>query len=336
MVNTVANPTIRDVAKQANVSVATVSRVLNGLPGYTEDTKRRVLEAIDRLGFRRNALATGLVSRRTSIIGVLLPRISDRWSTMLLQGIEHAAHELSHSVIVCNTDDDADRTLHELQVLGERQADGVIYAGSHLRDDCGKELERMGIPVVLVSTSSTRYQLPYVRVDDTAAAFHATRYLVENGHHSIGMIAGPSADPASGGTRVEGFLQALREAGLDADGDRVTHGDLSFRSGLDAMDRLMAQVQGLTAVFAASDEMAVGAIAWCGTHQVRVPEQMSVIGYNDTQDAEMSVPPLTTVRQPIYEMGRRAATIIVDRRHRQESLVMPFSIVERSSVRRCA
>ncbi|HET6488065.1 MAG TPA: substrate-binding domain-containing protein [Spirochaetia bacterium] len=331
-----ANLTIRDVAKEANVSVATVSRVLNGRVGYTEETKARVLEVIDRLEFRRNALATGLVSRRTSTIGVLLPRVSDRCSTLLLHGIEDGAHELSHSVIVCNTDDDDSRTLHDLRVLGEHQADGVIFAGSNLTDECGRELERMGIPAVLVSTSSTRYQLPYVRVDDTAAAFHAARYLVENGHRIIGMIAGPQKDPISGVTRVEGFLRALREEGLDAGGERVAYGDLRFKSGLDAMDRLMAQVRGITAVFAASDEMAVGAIAWCGAHQIRVPEQMSVIGYNDTPDAEMATPPLTTVRQPIYEMGKRAVKILVDRRHRQESLVMPFNIVERASVRRCA
>ncbi len=326
-------PTIRDVAREAEVSVATVSRILNGLSGYTDDTKGRVLAVIERLGFKRNALASGLVSRKTHTIGVLLPSVSGRFATLLLHGIENAAHSLDYSTIVCNTDNDGARTLEYLQVLGEKQVEGIIYTSEYVKDEYGEAFERMGIPVVLVSTASTKFRLPYVKVDDAAAAYHATKFLLEKGHRRIGMIAGTRTDLIAGVPRVDGFRKALTDAGIQPADNLVAYGSFGFQSGIDAMAALVTQVPAMTAVFAASDEMAVGALAWCHTHGVRVPDQLSVIGYDDTQDAEMAIPPLTTVHQPIYEMGERAARMLLDRKGRAESVVVPFSIIERESVR---
>lgn len=327
-------PTIRDVARLAGVSVATVSRILNGLSGYTEETKRRVLGVIDELGFKRNALASGLVSRKTHTIGVLLPSVSGRFATLLLHGIEDTAHRLGYSVIVCNTDNDGKRTMEYLQVLGEKQVEGIIYASEWVRDEYGREFERMGIPVVLVSTMSTKFRLPYVKVDDRAAAYHATQFLIQKGHVGLGMIAGTQTDPIAGIPRVDGFRQALVDAGLEADDGLIAYGDFGFRSGITAMSGLADRLPGLTAIFAASDEMAVGALSWCHEHHVLVPEQLSIIGYDDTQDAEMAIPPLTTIRQPIREMGEAAARMLLDRKRGADSVVMPFTIVERESVRR--
>ncbi len=327
-------PTIRDVARRAEVSVATVSRILNGLPGYTEETRKKVLGVIEEIGFKRNALASGLVSRKTHTIGVLLPSVSGRFATLLLHGIENAAHSLGYSVIVCNTDNDGTRTMEYLQVLAEKQVEGIIYTSEWVKDEYGDAFQRMGIPVILVSTMSTKFRLPYVKVDDRSAAYHATRFLLQNGHRRIGMIAGTRTDQIAGVPRVEGFRQAMEEAGLAVEESDIAYGSFGFRSGVAAMAELWARASGLTAVFCASDEMAVGALTWCHAHGVRVPEQLSVIGYDDTEDAEMAVPPLTTIHQPIGEMGDRAARMLLDRQHRADSLIMPFTLVERESVRR--
>ncbi len=329
-----SSPTIRDVAKRAEVSVATVSRILNGLPGYTEETRRRVLVVIEELGFKRNALASGLVSRKTHTIGVLLPSVSGRFATLLLHGIENAAHALGYSVIVCNTDNDGTRTMEYLQVLAEKQVEGIIYTSEWVKDEYGEAFQKMGVPVILVSTMSTKFRLPYVKVDDRSAAYHATRFLQQNGHRKIGMIAGTRTDQIAGVPRVEGFRQAMEEAGLEVGEAAIAYGSFGFRSGVAAMAELAERSPGLTAVFCASDEMAVGAMAWCHAHGVSVPGQLSVMGYDDTQDAEMAIPPLTTIHQPIGDMGDRAARMLLDRQRKADSVVMPFTLVERESVRK--
>ena len=326
-------PTIRDVAKRAGVSVATVSRILNGLSGYKEETKSRVLGVIEELGFKRNALASGLASRKTHTIGVLLPNVSGRFATLLLHGIENAAHEMEYSVIVCNTDSDGKRTMEYLQVLCEKQVEGIIYTSEWVKDEYGEEFQNMGIPVVLVSTISTKFRLPYVKVDDNAAAYHAARYLAEKGHMKIGMIGGTRTDLIAGVPRVEGFRHAMADAGLEVRDDQIVYGNFAYQSGIACMEQLVTKVPGLTAIFTASDEMAVGALSYCHKRGIRVPDDVSVIGYDDTLDAEMAIPPLTTVHQPIYEMGERAARMLLNPEVKNGSIVMPFSIIERESVR---
>jgi LacI family transcriptional regulator len=328
------NPTIRDVAEKAGVSVATVSRIVNGQTGHTEDTKTRVLEIIEELGYKPNALARSLVNRNTLTIGVLLPSVSGRLATALLKGIEDAARALEYSVIVCNTDNDGQRTMEYLQVLGEKQVEGIIYASEWVKDEYGKAFKALGIPVVLVSTISEKFDLPYVKVDDRAAAFSATKWLTDKGHREVAMIAGTRGDLIAGAPRVQGFRQALEAAGLPLSESRIIYGNFGFRSGIAAMGELMKMTPRPTAVFAASDEMAAGALTFCHRASIKVPDDVSVIGYDDTEDAEMTVPPLTTVHQPIYEIGERAAQILLDPKQKGQSIIMPFFIAERESVRR--
>jgi LacI family transcriptional regulator len=323
--------TIRDVAKLAKVSVATVSRILNDLPGYSEETKATVVKAIEQLGYTPNALARGLVNRKTRTLGMLLPSVSSKFASELLRGIENAAHAASHSVIVCNTNVDGQRTLEYLRVLSEKRVDGIIFTSEYVKEEYGELLLKMRVPVVLVSTATDRFPFPHIRVDDRQAAYMATRYLVDKGHTRIGMIAGTRTDQVAGAPRLEGFRQAMTDARLGFSSDLVAHGDFAYQSGIRCMGELLERNPGLTAVFAASDEMAVGALSYAYKHGVRVPDDVSVVGYDDTLDAVMSIPPLTTVHQPIAEMGEKAVQMLLSRS--EDSVIMPFHITERSSVR---
>lgn len=329
-------PTIRDVAKKANVSVATVSRILNGLNGYSDKTKQKVMRTIEEMGYHPNAIARSLNNRRTQTIGVLFPAVSNEFSSALLHGIEDYAHSRNYSVLVCNTAVDGSRTLSYLQVLREKLVDGVVFASEVLREEYAKVLEAMNVPVVLLSSEAGHLSYPHVKVDDRKAAYDAVRYLIGKGHREIAMISGTKDDPMAGVPRVEGYKQALLDNGLPFREERVAYGNFFFESGLHAMEALLKEAEGFTAVFAASDEMAVGALTCVTKQGIRVPEELSIIGYDNIRLSMMVQPPLTTVSQPLAEMGQSAAGKLIHMIETGETVtssIVPHQIVERQSVR---
>lgn len=331
MVDYERTPTIRDIARQANVSVATVSRIVNGRSGYGAATRDRVLEVIERLGYTPNAIAKGLVQKRTHTIGVLLPSVTSQFASELLGGIETRAHRENFSAIVCNTDRDGRRTAEYLRVLAEKQVDGIVFTSEVLTDEYERMIERMRVPVVLVSTMSNRYQIPYVRVDDEKAAYAATEYLIMRGHVRIGMVAGTESDPIAGQLRIDGYRAALRAHGIEPRDETIVHGDFHFARGKEAAGELLDNAPNLTAIFAASDEMALGVLSAAWERGLTVPDDLSVVGYDDTTAAHMAIPPLTALSQPIRRMGESAVEMLIERRN--DSVVLPFSISERASVR---
>jgi LacI family transcriptional regulator len=329
-------PTIRDVAKKANVSVATVSRILNGLTGYSEKTKVKVLKAIEEMGYHPNAIARSLNNRRTQTIGVLFPAVSNEFSSAMLHGIEECAHSRNYSVLVCNTAEDGNRTLGYLQVLREKLVDGIIFASGLLREEYTKALETMNVPVVLVASETDIPGYPYVKVDDRRAAYDAVSYLIGKGHRDIAMISGTRDDPIAGTPRVEGYKQALLDNGLIFREDRVAYGDFFYESGAASLETLLEQAGGFTAVFAASDEMAAGALNHAAKQGISVPEQLSIIGYDNIRLSMMVHPPLTTVQQPLSGMGQTAADkliTMIETGQTVPSSMIPHRIVERQSVR---
>ncbi|RBW69829.1 LacI family DNA-binding transcriptional regulator [Bacillus taeanensis] len=331
------NPTIKDVAKKANVSIATVSRILNKQPGYSVKTKERVLEAIKELGYQPNAVARGLINKRTQTIGVLFPDVSSMFSSDLLKGIEDIAHERGHSVIVCHTTLSGQRTMKYLQLLNEKRVDGIIFTSEAMTEEYYNVLKEMNIPVVLLATQSYRYPLPYVKVDDKHAAYSAVSYLIQKGHHNIGMISGDINDQLAGLPRIEGYKQALLDRGIPFDEKKVVVSrGFRYEDGIAQLPKLLKQAKDLTAVFAASDEIAVGALSAAYELGIRVPEDLSIIGYDNLKIAEMAIPPLTTLAQPLYEMGKAGTEMLLDMLETGqavESRVMPHSIVERRTVK---
>jgi LacI family transcriptional regulator len=329
-------PTIKDVAKKANVSVATVSRVLHNLPGYSEKTRQKVLKVIEEMGYHPNAIARGLINKRTQTIGVLFPNVSSMFSSKVLRGIEYATHLRDYSVMVCNTDKDGKRTMKYLHVLWEKQVDGIIFVSEVMKEEYHATLTSMNIPVVLLSTFSPQYPFPYVKVDDKQAAYDATEYLIKRGHRQIAMIGGTKSDPLAGVPRVEGYLQALRDYGIPVQEDLIAYGDFGYHSGCRAMETLFHTAPHFTAVFAASDEMAAGALSVAYQKGIKVPDDLSVIGYDNLQIAEMSIPPLTTVAQPLFDMGKWSAEMLmtmIETGDQVRSRIVPHTIVERKSVK---
>jgi LacI family transcriptional regulator len=329
--------TIKDVAKRANVSIATVSRIVNNQTGYSEKTKKKVLEAIEELGYQPNAVARGLINRRTHTIGVLFPKLSSTFVTDLLSGIEKASHEAGSSVIVCHTESNGEKTMKYLQLLNEKRIDGIIFTSAPLIEEYYQYIKKMNVPLVLLSTESYAYSVPFVKVNDRHAAYTATQYLIKQGHKNIGMISGNKHDLIAGRPRIDGFISALQDHNLPFDEKRiVTNQGFSFYDGLDSLKTLLEQSPEITAIFAASDELAIGAISAAYQLGIKVPDELSIIGYDNLSIAEMAIPPLTSVAQPLTEMGEKAANMlfeILNSEKAVESCIMPHQIKERNSVK---
>ncbi|WP_040948878.1 LacI family DNA-binding transcriptional regulator [Gorillibacterium massiliense] len=329
-------PTIKDVAKKANVSAATVSRVLHNLSGFSDRTKRKVLQVAEELGYRPNAIARGLVNKRTQTIGVLFPNVSGGFSTDILHGMEEAAHENGFSIIVCNTARDGERTMKYLQVLREKQVDGIIFASQVIKDDYVTELAAMRVPVVLVNTLASKDSIPYVKVDDQQAAYQATTYLIQNGHREIAMIAGTLGDRLTGLPRLKGYRQALEDHGIPFSESRVAYGDFQLEGGRSAMEKLLSEAPPFTALFAASDEMAIGAMGVAFEGGIKIPRDLSIIGYDDLIVSRMIYPPLTTIHQPLALMGRSALEMLIaliGGKQEVSNRIVQHRLVERGTVR---
>ncbi|WP_096188288.1 LacI family DNA-binding transcriptional regulator [Evansella halocellulosilytica] len=331
------NHTIKDVAKKANVSIATVSRILNNSQaGYSAATKERVMNAIQELGYKPNGIARGLVSKRTKTIGVLMPNVSSMFSSKLIDGIEEAAHHEQYSVIICNTDRNGIRTLDYLNVLAEKKVDGLIFTSEILTREYYEAIVAMNIPFVLVSTQSMQFQVPYVKIDDKHASYHAVSYLIEKGHQKIALISGDNNDPIAGSPRVEGYKQALFDHGISLYEDLITYGDFAFNSGKECMKELLQKKEEFTALFCTSEEMALGAMSIAFDQKIKIPEQISIIGFDNTRLAEMSTPSLTTVGQPLTQMGHQAVKMIISMMENGKNVgsrILPHEIVERNSVK---
>lgn len=329
--------TIKDVAKKANVSIATVSRILNGRPGYSLKTKKKVLQVIEELGYHPNAVARGLINNRTHTIGVLFPYLSGSLVTDLLRGIEKAASDRGSSVIVCHTESCEDKTMKYLQLLSEKRVDGVIFTSEVLKEQYYEFINKINVPVVLLSTKSEEFQIPYVKVDDFKAAYSATEYLIKKGHTRIGMLSGPEKDVIAGKPRIEGFVKAMKDYNIPCDNNNIVVTDgFAFEQGHSGLLDILKLKPDITAIFAASDEIAIGAVSSAYQLGIKVPEDLSIIGYDNINLASLTIPPLTTVHQPFMEMGEIAGNMLLDlmeNEHLPESTIVKHSIVERKSVK---
>ena len=328
--------TIKDVATRANVSVATVSRVVNNLDGYSDETKEKVLEAIKELGYQRNAIARGLVTKTTKTIGVLIPIVSAYLYAEILNGIEEKANENGYGIFLCNTGVNGVRAINYIKMLGERQVDAIIVVSLTINDEYYNLLNSLKIPYILVSTLSYKYKIPYIKVDDQQAAYTATQFLIEKGHTKIALISGGKEDKISGITRVNGYRNALQDYDININENIIKYGDFTYNSGIICMEDLLQEKEDFTAVFATSDEMALGALSVMHRNKIEVPEKISIIGYDNTLIAQMSNPPLTTVAQPLYEMGVKAFAKILsvlETGNSGDNVILSHKIVERETVK---
>jgi len=300
-------PTIHDVARRARVSVSTVSNVLTGKRPVAEATRARVLQVVQELGFRPNRLAQGLVSRSSQTIGVVASGLEYYGPSRVLVGIEQEASERGYTVILNLIHQPARVDVEAvLANLMTHQVDGIIWASPHIGEELEpmQELSHIPAPVVLINHRPAP-DLIVIDIDNLQGGYEATRHLLLNGFRQIGLIAGPPDWHASE-MRRRGWELALREAGKMPDSRQIVHGDWSPQSGERGFYTLKAAFPEMDAVFVANDQMAIGAIRAASDLHLRIPDDIGVVGYDDIPEAAFTRPRLTTVRQPLAELGRLA------------------------------
>jgi LacI family transcriptional regulator len=304
--------TIKDIALHAGVSITTVSHVVNGTRFVSESARVRVNDAITALKYVPSALARSLKNNRTHTIGMMIPNCSNPFFAELIRGIEDTCFAADFNVILCNSDDDANKQRKYIRVLTEKQVDGLIIFSSGGDTELSQLLREIEMPRILLDREVEQVSADLVEVDHEAGAWIATRHLIDLGHKRIACITGP-LDLAPARQRLNGYRRAIAEAGLPVTPMWEIDGGFTSEMGYSAMQRLLVLSQKPSAVFASNDLMAIGAICAGTAHGLHVPEDVSVVGFDDIALAAYSSPPLTTVVQPKHQLGAMAASFLIER-----------------------
>lgn len=301
---------IKDVARLAGVSVTSVSRVLNNSQHVSPKLEKKVREAIRQLDYSPSLIAKSLKSNKTNLIGVIVPDITSGYTAMMLSRIEEEASANGYHLLISNIVEDTDKVVKYLNVFHEMRVDGIVLMHGKVQPDILAFLEKTSIPVV--SHADMSIAIPTILIDDFKAAYDATCYLIGQGHRSIAHIAGPAEDVADARKRYEGFLAACMDYCIPVSDSLIRFGDYKLKSGYDKMSELLNEAEGtFTALFAASDEMAAGAINCMHDRGIAVPREISVIGFDGTDIGELVRPRLTTIRQPIEEIGKMTMQVLL-------------------------
>lgn len=326
--------TIYDVAREANVSMATVSRVVNGNPNVKPSTRKKVEAVITDLGYRPNAVARGLASKKTTTIGAIIPDISSAFFSELARGIEDIATMYKYNIILSNSDQNKNKEFHLINTMLEKQVDGIIFMGGKVTEEHVKEFQASRVPVVLAATYDESNTLPSVNIHYEDATYEAVKKLVEKDGKQPGFITG-NDHIQSNGLKKNGYLKAVTEAGIDPTQELIFVSDCNYNGGIVAVNELLQLAEKPAAVFVTTDEMAVGVIHGIQDAGLRVPEDIQVFGFNNTRISLMVRPTLTTVVQPMYDIGAVSMRLLTKFMNKEEvdeqTIILPHRIIERDS-----
>jgi LacI family transcriptional regulator len=327
---------IKDVAKQAGVSTSTVSRVLTGNTPVTSKTKDRVLRVVKELGYRPNALAQGLKGGRIKTIGLIIPNVRNLVFPTAIRGIEDAAHQYGYTVVLCNTDEDSEREKLYIENLKSRLIDGFIFSTARDGHRYISELQRADFPVVSLIRHIDQ-TTDAVVLDNFGGAYQAVQYMIGRGLRQIGIING-SLDIRLYRDRFAGYRKALEDNGVTISSDYIVHGIDGGEDAFRVMNNWLQRGIIPEAVFTTNDPKALGAIRAIKDFGLRIPEDISVMGFDNFDIAPLIDPPLTTVAQPFYEMGVKACERLIKRIEEKRPLrvkveVLPAQLVIRKSVK---
>ena len=332
--------TLKDVARESGVSTATVSYVYNGKKSISEKTKQRVLAAIEKLNYIPDLSARTLSAHKSKLIGVVVPQtepgdnlmFTNSFYSEILGSIELQARLRGYHVIVSGTDVDEDyRTIAK-----ERNVDGIIVVGMY-PNEFYRQMKDTNLPIVLVDSYCNDHYYHNVRVDDAYGSYLATKYVIEKGHVDIAFLCGMIRDNGVVQKRLAGYKDALSESGISFRKEYIFEGKVDGKHGVALAKKILKNQGHITAVVATADILAIGAIKGFYEQGVKVPEQISVIGFDDLQISDYVVPGLTTIRQEISQKGEKAIELLFQHMEGHNStkreVVLPISVVERGSVK---
>ena len=330
--------TIKDIAERSRVSISTVSLVLNGNPRISVATRDRVNKTIQRLGYQPNRMARTLAWRRTHTLAVLMPQLkhgfADVYFGEIVSGIYDKACKLGYKILLEVARPEFVESKEYLQLFDQKFVDGILFIGANSRHQFLKDFADGTRPMLMVNNYSKEFDLNYVVSNYRYGAWQAAQHLVKLGHRRIGFITGGQHEIQTSQDIFESFQEVLTEQNIALDPDLVVDGWLTEEGGMKATEQLLRQAPELTAIFALNDKMALGAIKKLDELGLRVPQDIAVVGFDDIPLANFSIPGLTTVHQPLYEIGKQSCDRLVELIHdkvQRVQEVIPIYLVIRES-----
>lgn len=327
--------TMKDVARLAGVSLGTVSNVLNGKESVLPENREKVNHAMKELGFQYNMMARALKTKKTRSIGLIITTIINPYFQELTKGVEDAAREDGFTVFLCNSDYDKNRELQYIEGLLSRSVDGLILVETKLTKDELLKLKEETALVLIDYESEVKNEFDIVNINDYDGIHKGLKYLTKQGHERIAFISGSTATLSSQ-RRIRAYKAFLKRESIPYRPEYIIEGDYSWKSGYRAAQQIQLLKERPTAVFSANDMMALGFIKAMVQGGLRIPEDYSVIGYDNIEMSSLSMPGLTTIDQPKYEVGRMAEHLLVKRlrgqTHQENQVIMETRVVERESV----
>lgn len=329
--------TIYDVAREANVSMATVSRVVNGNQNVKPATRQKVLAVIERLDYRPNAVARGLASKKTKTVGVIIPDISNVFYAELVRGIEDIATMYRYNIILTNSDQQPIKEAQLLSTLLSKQVDGVVLMSDQLSDELREEMKRSSIPIVLAGTLDQASDTPSVNIEYHEAAVEAVERLIRNGHSRIAYVTGSLKSSINRLHKLTGYEKALDAADIEMDTDLVVEVDNTYEEGIRAFEQLQSLKQPPTAYFAGNDEIAIGILQGAKDANLDVPGDIEIISFEDSKLTRMVRPQLTSIAMPLYDIGAVSMRLLTkfmnNEKVEDNSVILPYRLEERQSVK---
>jgi len=328
-------PTVLDVAKCAGVSPITVSRVINRSGSFSEETRKRVEAAVAELGYVQNSVARSLRSSRTNTIALIVSDITNPFFTSLARGVEDTASDAGYTVFFCNTDELTEEEERYTQVLLQKQVDGFLLVPAHSSLNSIEKIQKHNIPLVIIDRWLPGVAVDSVRCDSVEGSYQLTRLLLSLGHRNIALISGPK-DVSTSIDRVSGYRNALEEAGLPFDPANVQYGEFVQSSGYALTKRVLAMDPRPTAIFGANNFIAIGVLKALNDAGIKVPGEISVVGFDDLPELLVVSPFLTVASQPAYEMGCRATRLLIERLGKKgagekQQVILPTQVIVRGS-----
>ncbi|WP_330394982.1 LacI family transcriptional regulator CcpA [Clostridioides difficile] len=330
------NITIKDVAKQAGVSISTVSRVINDSKPVTDEVKQKVLEVIKETGYIPNPLARSLVTKKSQLIGVIVPEVSDSFVNEVLNGIEEVAKMYDYDILLANTYSDKEQELKSINLLRAKQVEGIVMISWIVEQEHINYIQNCGIPATYISKTARNYDIYTVSTSNEEATFDMTEHLIKKGHEKIAFIMTSKDDTVLEMERLAGYEKALSNNNIELDKSLIKYGGTDYESGYNSMKELLDDGIIPHSAFVTGDEAAIGAINAICDAGYKVPEDISVAGFNDVKIARMYRPKLTTVYQPLYDMGAVAIRMVIKLINKElienKKIELPYRIVDRESV----
>jgi len=299
---------IKTIAIKAGVSTATVSRVLNNYSGIRDVTRKKVLKVINEYDYEINAIAKSLKQKKTMTIGIIIGNVLSQFYSFIAKSVEDTALKYGFSTILCNGDDDPLKELKYLKVLKSNRVDGIILTPTGKNAEYIKNLIKNGTKIVLIDRLIDGVFCDAILVDNLNAAYIATKHLIEQGYKRIGIING-YIDRTTGHDRLEGYKRALIEANIKINEDLIKIGNFKKRSGYELTEQLLKNKP--EAIFVTNLDMVLGSVLLLKEKLINIPEDVALVGFDDSDWATILNPPLTVVKQPVYSLGETAAEILL-------------------------